>query len=121
MPSRCQRTTVISPGATTHHSCGSVGINFAVKYCCYKNLDDSYSIKYTSLPVSQVLMLEDHQDVGLGCDAAARWLADQGQKVLYARKHWPTLYYGCAFCLSSQNDMQYHFERNLSHVWQRVC
>ena len=100
---------------------GSVGINFAVKYCCYKNLNDTYSIKYTRLPVSRVLILEDHQGVGLGCDAAARWLADQGQKVLYARKHWPTLYYGCAFCLSSQNDMQYHFERNLSHVWQRVC
>ena len=71
--------------------------------------------------MSRVLMLEDHQDVGLGCDAATRWLADQGQKVLYARKHWSTLDHGHAFCLFSQNETTYHFERNLSHVWQRVC
>ena len=50
---------------------GSVGINFARRYCCYRNLDGSYS--------------EDHQDAGLGRDTARASLRTRGQKVLYAR------------------------------------
>ena len=57
---------------------GSVGINFAVRYCCYRNLDGSYSTKYELLFVSRILILGDHQDTGLGRNAAVCWLADKG-------------------------------------------
>jgi hypothetical protein len=39
---------------------GTVGINFAVKYCCSRNLDGSYSMEYEILPVSQILVFEHH-------------------------------------------------------------
>ena len=64
---------------------GSVGINFAVRYCCYRNLNGSSSVGYELLPVARILRLEDHQDAGLGRDTARTGSLTSGQKVLYAR------------------------------------
>jgi len=48
----------------------SVGINFAVRYCCYRNPDCSSSVEYELLPVSRTLILENHHDQRLGRNTA---------------------------------------------------
>ena len=49
---------------------GSIGINFAIRFWCYRNLNGSYSVRYEFLPVVRTLILEDCQGTGLGRDTA---------------------------------------------------
>ena len=62
----------------------SVGINFAIRDCCYRNLNGSYSVRYELLPVARILILEDHRGTGFGRDTARASLLTSGQKGLYA-------------------------------------
>ena len=64
---------------------GSIGINFAIRFWCYRNLNGSYSVRYELLPVARILILEDHRGTGFGRDTARAGLLTSGQKGLYAR------------------------------------